>query len=188
MNEKNNYWYQLKDDFTSFLREKGYSQSSFTHYKGQIDLLIRFVNIMEYEEYTPEIGKRFWSLKHGCGNGIPKHSASNPQWSAVLMNIRTTDIILLSGSAFYTIENYLLDGRCEILNNRAERHAKSYGTRRKDFLFHNSVNGAKSSATTYSLVETAKVNHLNVFQYLYTLLLYTPDYKDKPAGVEAMMH
>ena len=26
-----------------------------------------------------------------------------------------------------------------------------------------------------------------MFQYLYTLLLYMPDYKDEPAGVEAMM-
>ncbi|MDE6639704.1 MAG: IS66 family transposase [Acetatifactor sp.] len=83
--------------------------------------------------------------------------------------------------------NYLLDGRCEISNNRAERCAKSYGTGRKNFLFHNSVNGAKSSAIIYSLVETAKANKLNVFQYLYILLLYMPDYKDEPAGVEAMM-
>lgn len=86
-----------------------------------------------------------------------------------------------------TLENYLLDGRCEISNNRTERCTKSYGTRRKNFLFHNSVNGARSSAIIYSLVETAKANHLNVFQYLYTLLLYMPDYKDKPAGVEVMM-
>lgn len=83
--------------------------------------------------------------------------------------------------------NYLLDGRCEISNNRAERCAKSYGTGRRNFLFHNSVNGAKASAVIYSLVETAKANRLNVFQYLYTLLLYMPDYKDEPAGVEAMM-
>ena len=83
--------------------------------------------------------------------------------------------------------NYLLDGRCEISNNRAERCAKSYGTGRRNFLFHNSVDGARSSAVIYSLVETAKANRLNVFQYLYTLLLYMPDYKDKPAGVEAMM-
>ena len=83
--------------------------------------------------------------------------------------------------------NYLLDGRCEISNNRAERCAKSYGTGRKNFLFHDSVKGAESSAVIYSLVETAKANKLNVFQYLYTLLLYMPDYKDQPAGVEAMM-
>ena len=83
--------------------------------------------------------------------------------------------------------NYLQDGRCEISNNRAERCAKSYGTGRKNFLFHDTVDGARSSAIIYSLVETAKANQLNVFQYLYTLLLYMPDYKNEPAGVEAMM-
>ena len=83
--------------------------------------------------------------------------------------------------------NYLLDGRCEISNNRAERCAKAYGTGRKNFLFHTSVDGARSSAILYSLVETAKANRLNVFQYLYVLLLYMPDYKNEPAGIEAMM-
>lgn len=83
--------------------------------------------------------------------------------------------------------NYLMDGRCEISNNRAERRARSYGTGRKNFLFHDTVKGARSSAIIYSLVETAKANHLNVFQYLYTLLLYMPDYKNEPTGVEAMM-
>ena len=74
-----------------------------------------------------------------------------------------------------------------IFGYAAERCAKSYATGRKNFLFHDSVNGARSSAVIYSLVETAKANHLNVFQYLYTLLLYMPDYKNEPAGVEAMM-
>ena len=69
----------------------------------------------------------------------------------------------------------------------SERCAKSYATGTKNFLFHDSLTGARSSAVIYSLVETAKANHLNVFQYLYTLLLYMPDYKNEPAGVEAMM-
>ena len=57
--------------------------------------------------------------------------------------------------------NYLLDGRCEISNNRAERCAKSYGTGRWNFLFHDTVNGARSSAILYSLVEAAKANKIN---------------------------
>ena len=59
MNEKNSYWYQLKDDFIDFLREKGYSKSSFTHYRGQIDFLIRYANALGYTEYSPEIGQAF---------------------------------------------------------------------------------------------------------------------------------
>lgn len=41
-----------------------------------------------------------------------------------------------------TLMNYLLDGRCEISNNRAERKAKSYAIGRKAFLFHTSEAGA----------------------------------------------
>ncbi|MEI3364546.1 MAG: transposase [Enterocloster sp.] len=41
-----------------------------------------------------------------------------------------------------TLMNYLLDGRCEISNNAEERRAKSYVTGRKNFLFHDTVNGS----------------------------------------------
>ena len=68
--------------------------------------------------------------------------------------------------------NYLLDGRCEISNNHAEWKAKSYAIGRKAFLFHTSEAGAGASAVMYSIVETAKANNLNIFQYLYTVLLY----------------
>ena len=83
--------------------------------------------------------------------------------------------------------NYLLDGRCEISNNAAERMAKSYVIARKNFLFHGTEKGATASAIAFSIVETAKANDLNVFQYLYTLLLYMPDYKNEPAGIEQLM-
>lgn len=83
--------------------------------------------------------------------------------------------------------NYLLDGRCEISNNAAERRAKVYATSRKNFLFHNTENGAKASAIVFSIIETAKANGLNPFQYLYTLLLYMPDHKHSPASIEQLM-
>ena len=86
-----------------------------------------------------------------------------------------------------TLMNYLLDGRCEISNNAAERRAKSYVMGRKNFLFHDTVDGANASAIVLSLIETAKSNNLNVYQYLYTLLLYMPDYKNEPAGIEQLL-
>lgn len=86
-----------------------------------------------------------------------------------------------------TLMNYLLDGRCEVSNNAAERKAKAYVMGRKNFLFHGTVDGANASAIVLSLIETAKANHLNVYQYLYTLLLYMPDYKEEPAGIEQLL-
>ena len=86
-----------------------------------------------------------------------------------------------------TLRNYLEDGRCELSNNKAERGAKSYAIGRKASLFHTSVDGAVASSIIYSLVETAKANNLNVFQYIYTLLLYMPGYKDRPEGIEQLL-
>ena len=59
MNNQISYWYHLQDSFISFLAEKGYGSSSLTHYRGQIDLLIRFANAKEYDEYSSEVGQDF---------------------------------------------------------------------------------------------------------------------------------
>ena len=81
MNEKNNYWYQLKDDFIDFLREKGYSKSSFTHYRGQIDFLIRYANALGYTEYIPEIGQEFL-----------KSEARLKEWDSKTLGFKSTVI------------------------------------------------------------------------------------------------
>ena len=57
---------------------------------------------------------------------------------------------------------------------------------RKNFLFHDTVKGARASSIIYSLVETAKFNNLNIYMYLETVLLYMPDYKNEPEGIEEL--
>lgn len=85
------------------------------------------------------------------------------------------------------MENYLLDGRCSISNNIAENIARPYAVGRKNFLFHDTVKGARASSIIYSLVETAKLNNLNIYAYLETVLLYMPDYKNEPEGIEELL-
>jgi len=50
---------------------------------------------------------------------------------------------------------------------------------RKNWLFSNTANGAKASATLYSIIETAKANGIVPFDYLMYLLeqLSQSDYK-----------
>ncbi len=74
-----------------------------------------------------------------------------------------------------------------ILKLATERRAKSYVMARKNFLFHDTVAGANASAVVLSLIEAAKANSLNIYQYLYPLLLYMPDYKEEPTGIEQLM-
>ena len=64
------------------------------------------------------------------------------------------------------LERFLLDGRLEISNNRAERSIKPFVIDRKNFLFANTPRGAKASAIMFSIIETAKECGLNPFRYL----------------------
>ena len=56
------------------------------------------------------------------------------------------------------MENYLLDGRCSISNNIAENIVRPYAVGRKNFLFHDTVKGARASSIIYSLVETGPMS------------------------------
>lgn len=84
-------------------------------------------------------------------------------------------------------ENYLKDGRCSLSNNLAENNARPYVVGRKNFLFHNSVDGANASSVIYSIVLTAKRNNLDVQKYLEILLQKMPDYKNEPDGIRKLL-
>ena len=79
------------------------------------------------------------------------------------------------------MENYLLDGRLELDNNRAERQIKPFVIGRKNWLFSNTNKGAKVSSIYYSLVESAKMNELDPFEYMTYLLeeLSGKEYSDE---------
>jgi transposase len=61
---------------------------------------------------------------------------------------------------------YLLDGRIEISNNRCERSVKPFVINRKNFLFADTVAGARAAAVAHSITETAKESKLNPQEYL----------------------
>jgi len=73
------------------------------------------------------------------------------------------------------LEGFLLDGRLEIHNNRAERCMKPFVIGRKNWLFSNSQKGATASAVIYSIIETAKENQLNPLLYLTYLFEQLPN-------------
>ena len=76
------------------------------------------------------------------------------------------------------LSNFLLDGRIEISNNRAENAIRPYVTGRKNWLFADTTRGAKASAIVYSMIESAKANNLNPYMYLVHLLTNLPGLKE----------
>ena len=65
-----------------------------------------------------------------------------------------------------TAETYLEDGRCSFTNNLSENAIHPFAVGRKNWLFSSSVEGANASAVVYTMVEMAKANGLNIYEYL----------------------
>jgi len=57
----------------------------------------------------------------------------------------------------------------------AERSIKPFVIDRKNFLFCNTPRGAKASAVMFSIIETAKENELNPFDYLTYIFQNAPN-------------
>lgn len=64
------------------------------------------------------------------------------------------------------LSNFLRDGRYEMDNGWVERVIKRFAIGRKNWLFCDTVEGAKSSSVLYSLVLTAKLNGKDPFRVM----------------------
>ena len=73
---------------------------------------------------------------------------------------------------------FLSDGNVPPDNNHAEQAIRPFTIGRKNFIIMESDNGAKASAMLYSIVETAKANGLNTYQYLELLLTELPKHQE----------
>ena len=69
---------------------------------------------------------------------------------------------------------FIEDGRIPLTNNLAERTIRPFAVHRKNWLFADSVAGAKANAVMYSLIESAKINNLNIYKYMRYLLEELP--------------
>jgi transposase len=69
---------------------------------------------------------------------------------------------------------FLKDGRYPIDNNACENTIRPFVIGRKNWLFSDTVGGAMASANLYSLIETAKPNGIEPYQYLRTVFTRLP--------------
>ena len=72
------------------------------------------------------------------------------------------------------LTGYTQDGRLSIDNNPVENAIRPFAIGRKNWMFSNSQAGAKASAMLYSIIETAKANHVEPYDYLRTLFMRLP--------------
>ena len=96
---------------------------------------------------------------------LPKARPDSLLWKAVSYSLNCKSRLM---NAFY-------DGRLEISNNRAERGFRAYSVGRNNWKFSYSPKGAKASAISYSIVQTALANGLIPHQYLQFLFETLPN-------------
>ena len=76
------------------------------------------------------------------------------------------------------LRRFLDDGEIPIDNNAAEQSIRSFCIGKKNWGMCDTINGAKSTAIIYSLVETAKANKLRLYEYFNYLLTEIPEHMD----------
>lgn len=69
---------------------------------------------------------------------------------------------------------FLTDGDVPIDNSASERSIRTFCIGKKNWMFHNTANGASASAMIYSISETAKLNNLRPYYYLKYILTELP--------------
>lgn len=72
------------------------------------------------------------------------------------------------------LRRFLTDGNIPCDNGHVERIIRSYSVGRANWLFADTMNGAKVNAIMYSIVETAKANQANILIYLQYLFEQIP--------------
>lgn len=70
--------------------------------------------------------------------------------------------------------NYIKEGKLEIDNNFTENRIRPFAIGRKNWLFSDTVDGAKASAMIYSILQTARGNGLEPYTYMRHLLTELP--------------
>jgi len=79
---------------------------------------------------------------------------------------------------------FLTDGRIELSTNRIENLIRPVTLGRKNYLFADTVRGARSSAVVYSIIQTAIMNGLNPYQYLLHVFTELPSVLKKDPNAD----
>ena len=140
--------------------------------RGYIDLLFKVED--EIKSLSPEEKKQ------------KRQEASRPildafwSWVEETSALHTTNTKLTQALTYATnqkqyLETFMEDGRLPISNNLCEANIKPFATARRAWLFADTPKGATANAVLYTLVESARINELDVFAYLKYLLTAMPN-------------
>lgn len=90
-------------------------------------------------------------------------------------NEKLTEALNYSLNQKKNLETFLYDGSLDLSNNLVEASIRPYAVARRAWLFADTPEGATANAIMYTIVETAKLNNLHIYNYLKFLLEKMPN-------------
>ncbi len=99
-------------------------------------------------------------LKNWLEKNISRVPRDSLTWTAINYTLNQWELLV----------GYCEDGRLNISNALAENAIRPFAVGRRNWLFSDTPRGARASATCYSLIETAKANNLEPYDYLVKVL------------------
>lgn len=105
------------------------------------------------------------------------HAWLKAQFGAVLSKSGLGLAIAYSLNRWQALIYYAQDGQVEMDNNIIEREIRPIALGKKNWLFAGSDNGGHRAAAMYTLLNTAKLNGINLQQYLEYVLARINDHK-----------
>ena len=103
-----------------------------------------------------------------------KYEWVNGMQDKIVLNKKLKEALTYAINQKEELSQFLIDGRIPLTNSKAERAIRPFAVHRKNWLFADSIEGAKTNAVMYSIIESAKVNNLNIEKYIRYLLEELP--------------
>lgn len=130
----------------------------------------------EIKPLTPE-ARRVERQRHAVPLLDSMHTAASSLQLHTLPSGKLGDALSYLTRQWSKLIRYVDDGRLAIDTNLAENAIRPFALGRRNWLFADTVKGAKASAALYGIVETAKANALEPYAYLRRLLEQLPHAK-----------
>ena len=92
----------------------------------------------------------------------------------VILNDKLKKALIYVQNQKKELSEFINDGRIPLTNSLAERAIRPFAVHRKNWLFADSVEGAKANGVMYTIIESAKMSKLNIWKYIEYLLKELP--------------
>jgi len=92
----------------------------------------------------------------------------------IILNEKLSKALTYASNQKKELSEFLEDARIPLSNSLAERAIRPFAVHRKNWLFADSVAGAITNGVMYSIIESAKINKLNIQKYITYLLKELP--------------